>query len=99
MLVHTLYLSVDPYMRSRMNEGKSYVPPFEINGVITGGVVGEVVESRSPAFQPGDIVRAIRRFEEGRSKDRTRNHRIGGLRYAGLNRILRFARYWQAKDG
>src|SRR5258705_2151073 len=43
-------------MRSRINEGKSYVPPFEINGVITGGVVGEVVESRSPAFQPGDIV-------------------------------------------
>ncbi len=56
MLVRTLYLSVDPYMRSRMNEGKSYVPPFELNGVITGGVVGEVVESRSPVFQPGDIV-------------------------------------------
>ncbi len=32
VLVHSLYLSVDPYMRSRMNEGKSYVPPFEING-------------------------------------------------------------------
>src|ERR1700738_262874 len=56
VLVRTLYLSVDPYMRSRMNEGKSYVPPFEINGVITGGVLGEVVESRSPAFQPGAIV-------------------------------------------
>jgi len=56
VLVLTLYLSVDPYMRSRMNEGKSYVPPFELNGVITGGVVGEVVESRSPVFQPGDIV-------------------------------------------
>ena len=56
VLVRTQYLSVDPYMRGRMNEGKSYVPPFEINGVITGGVVGEVVESHSPALQKGDIV-------------------------------------------
>jgi NADPH-dependent curcumin reductase CurA len=56
VLVRTLYLSVDPYMRGRMNQGKSYVPSFELNEIITGGVVGEVVESRSPAFQPGDIV-------------------------------------------
>jgi NADPH-dependent curcumin reductase CurA len=56
VLLKTLYLSVDPYMRGRMNEGKSYVAPFELNEVITGGVVGEVVESRSGNFQTGDIV-------------------------------------------
>ncbi|MDQ1592209.1 MAG: NADPH:quinone reductase [Pyrinomonadaceae bacterium] len=56
VLLKTLYLSVDPYMRGRMNEGKSYVEPFELNEVITGGVVGEVVESRSENFQAGDIV-------------------------------------------
>ena len=56
VLVRTLYLSVDPYMRGRMSDRKSYVAPFELNQVITGGIVGEVVESRSPAFQPGDIV-------------------------------------------
>jgi NADPH-dependent curcumin reductase CurA len=56
VLVRTLYLSVDPYMRGRMSERKSYAPPFEINEVITGAVVGEVVESRSPTFQPGEIV-------------------------------------------
>jgi NADPH:quinone reductase len=56
VLLRTQYLSVDPYMRGRMNEGKSYVPPFDLNGAITGGVVGEVVESRTDAFQPGDIV-------------------------------------------
>jgi NADPH-dependent curcumin reductase CurA len=56
VLIRTLYLSVDPYMRGRMNEGKSYVAPFALNEVITGGGVGEVVESRSDAFQPGDIV-------------------------------------------
>lgn len=56
VLVRTLYLSVDPYMRGRMSDRKSYVPPFQLNEVIVGGGIGEVVESRSPAFQPGDIV-------------------------------------------
>jgi NADPH-dependent curcumin reductase CurA len=56
VLVRTLYLSVDPYMRGRMNEGRSYVAPFKLNQVLTGGVVGEVTASRSPAFKPGDLV-------------------------------------------
>ncbi|HEX8634149.1 MAG TPA: NADP-dependent oxidoreductase [Pyrinomonadaceae bacterium] len=56
VLLKTLYLSVDPYMRGRMNEGKSYVAPFELNETITGGVISEVVESRSGNFQVGDIV-------------------------------------------
>ena len=56
VLLKTLYLSVDPYMRGRMNEGRSYVEPFELNEAITGGVVCEVVESRSENFAAGDIV-------------------------------------------
>jgi NADPH-dependent curcumin reductase CurA len=56
ILIRTLYLSVDPYMRGRMSERKSYIPPFAVNEVITGGGIGEVVESRSEAFQTGDIV-------------------------------------------
>lgn len=56
VLVRTLYISVDPYLRGRMREGRSYVPPFEVGQVITSGVVGEVVESHSPVFQPGDVV-------------------------------------------
>ena len=55
-LVRTLYISVDPYLRGRMREGRSYIAPFEVGEVISSGVVGEVVESRSPSFQPGDIV-------------------------------------------
>jgi hypothetical protein len=50
------WLSVDPYMRSRMNDVKSYVPPFELDAPMTGGAVGEVVESRDPSLQPGDMV-------------------------------------------
>ncbi|MCM3905000.1 MAG: NADP-dependent oxidoreductase [Pyrinomonadaceae bacterium] len=56
VLVRTRYLSVDPYMRGRMSDRKSYVPPFAVNEVMNGGVVGEVIESRSPAFKPADIV-------------------------------------------
>ncbi len=50
------WLSVDPYMRGRMNDVKSYVPPFALDAPMEGGAVGEVVDSGDPAFQPGDMV-------------------------------------------
>jgi NADPH-dependent curcumin reductase CurA len=56
VLVRNLYMSVDPYMRGRMNEGKSYIPPFESGKPLEGGAVGEVVESKADAFKPGDVV-------------------------------------------
>jgi NADPH-dependent curcumin reductase CurA len=56
VLVRNLFMSVDPYMRGRMNEGKSYVPPFEIGKALDGGAVGEVIESRAKEFKPGDAV-------------------------------------------
>jgi NADPH-dependent curcumin reductase CurA len=56
VLVRNRYMSVDPYMRGRMNSGKSYVPPFEIGKPLEGGAVGEVVESRAEGFKPGDAV-------------------------------------------
>jgi hypothetical protein len=55
-LVRSLYLSVDPYMRGRMNAAKSYAPPVELGGVMVGGVVGQVVESHHPRFAAGEIV-------------------------------------------
>jgi hypothetical protein len=54
--VRNLWLSVDPYMRGRMNDVKSYVPPFEVGKPLEGGAVGKVVESRSPYFNEGDTV-------------------------------------------
>lgn len=56
VLVRMLYISVDPYLRGRMREGRSYIPPFQVDQVIESGGVGEVVESRSPKFQPGELV-------------------------------------------
>ena len=54
--VRNRWLSVDPYMRGRMNDVKSYVPPFAIDAPMEGGAVGEVVESRDPTLKPGDMV-------------------------------------------
>jgi NADPH-dependent curcumin reductase len=56
VLVRHHYLSLDPYMRGRMDDAKSYAAPQELGQVMQGGTVGEVVESRSPKFQAGDKV-------------------------------------------
>lgn len=58
VLLKGFYYSVDPYMRGRMNEGESYVPPFKVGEPIKGGVVAEVLESRDPGFKPGDKIQA-----------------------------------------
>ncbi len=54
--VRNLFLSVDPYMRGRMNDVKSYMPAFELNKAMEGGAVGEVVESRAAGLKQGDVV-------------------------------------------
>jgi NADPH-dependent curcumin reductase CurA len=56
VMVRTQFISVDPYMRGRMNDRKSYVPPFQLNEVLNGGVVGDVLVSKSGNFAKGDIV-------------------------------------------
>jgi NADPH-dependent curcumin reductase CurA len=56
VLVRNEVMSVDPYMRGRMNDVKSYVPPFQLDAALDGGAVGRVVESRSPDLAPGDLV-------------------------------------------
>ena len=56
VLVRNLFISVDPYMRGRMNEEKSYAPPFALHQALEGGAVGEVIESRDMEFNVGDLV-------------------------------------------
>jgi NADPH-dependent curcumin reductase CurA len=55
-VVRNLVMSVDPYMRGRMNDVKSYVPPFRLSEALDGGAVGEVVASASPDLAVGDVV-------------------------------------------
>ncbi|HEY1034670.1 MAG TPA: NADP-dependent oxidoreductase [Pseudoxanthomonas sp.] len=58
VLLRNRYLSLDPYMRGRMNAGRSYAKPVEIGEVMDGGTVSEVIVSRHPALQAGDLVLA-----------------------------------------
>jgi NADPH-dependent curcumin reductase len=56
VLVQNRYLSLDPYMRGRMNDQRSYAAKVELGQVMTGETAGEVIESRNPRFKPGDTV-------------------------------------------
>jgi NADPH-dependent curcumin reductase CurA len=64
MLLHTVYLSLDPYMRGRMNAGASYAKPVEVGEVMEGRSVCEVVKSNIPHYKPGDIVVAGSGWQE-----------------------------------
>src|SRR5712691_6784341 len=56
MLLRTVYLSLDPYMRGRMNAGPSYAKPVEVGEVMEGRAVCDVVKSTLPQYMPGDLV-------------------------------------------
>jgi NADPH-dependent curcumin reductase CurA len=56
ILVRNTYMSVDPYMRGRMNDAESYLPPFGLDEPLDGGAVGEVEVSNADGFAPGDVV-------------------------------------------
>jgi len=64
LLIRNIYLSLDPYMRPRMNDQESYVPPFVVGEVLEGGVVGEVIASRRPDYAVGDIVIGMLGWEQ-----------------------------------
>lgn len=64
ILVQSIFISVDPYMRGRMNDVKSYAPPVAIGGVMGGGAVGKVIQSNNAAFNEGDIVEGMFGWQE-----------------------------------
>ena len=59
VLVRNSFMSVDPYMRGRMYDRASYVPPFQVGAVLQGGAIGEVVASGADGFAPGDLVSSM----------------------------------------
>ncbi len=77
VLVRHHYLSLDPYMRGRMNESKSYAQPQPLGEVMIGGTVGEVVESRHPKFHVGDKVVGMGGWQEYSVVD---GNAVGALR-------------------
>jgi len=64
MLIRIIYLSLDPYMRGRMNQAKSYAPSLEIGAVMVGGTVGKVLQSNHSGFVKGDIVEGMLGWQE-----------------------------------
>lgn len=64
VLVRNLWMSVDPYMRGRMYDRPSYVPPFQLGEPLQGGAVGKVARSNDPKFQPGDLVESMLGWRE-----------------------------------
>ncbi len=62
--VKNAWMSVDPYMRGRMIDVKSYVPPFQVGQALEGGAVGEVVASKADGFKPGDLVLSMNGWRE-----------------------------------
>lgn len=84
VLVRHHYLSLDPYMRGRMDDRKSYAPPQPLNQVMIGGTVGEVVDSRSPHFATGDHVVGMGGWQQYSIVDAAQR---GALRKVDTSRI------------
>lgn len=64
VLIRSLYLSVDPYMRGRMSDAKSYAKPYEVGQPFKGGVVGKVIESKNSRFEAGQYVDGLMEWAE-----------------------------------
>ncbi|MFL6843530.1 MAG: NADP-dependent oxidoreductase [Allosphingosinicella sp.] len=108
--VENNWLSVDPYMRGRMNDVKSYVPPFEVGAPMDGGAVGKVVESRSPNFAVGETVFHMMGWREQAAGPAERfnklpplgvedHHWLGNLGLTGGTAYFGLLRAAQAKEG
>jgi NADPH-dependent curcumin reductase CurA len=108
--VENKWLSVDPYMRGRMNDVKSYVPPFEVGAPLEGGAVGKVVESRSPHFREGETVFHMMGWREGATGPAEKFNKVppmpvedhqwlGNLGLTGATAYFGLLRVAQAKEG
>jgi NADPH-dependent curcumin reductase CurA len=108
--VDNKWLSVDPYMRGRMNDVKSYVPPFAVGAPLEGGAVGKVVESRSPHFREGETVFHMMGWREGAAGPAEKFNKVpplpvedhqwlGNLGLTGATAYFGLLRVAQAKEG
>ncbi len=69
VLLRSVYVSVDPYLRGRMNDVKSYIPPFELHKPVVSGLVAEVLESKNQKFDNGDFVSGMLAWKEIQASD------------------------------
>jgi NADPH-dependent curcumin reductase CurA len=64
ILLQSKYISVDPYLRGRMSDAKSYVPPFKVGEPISSGIIAEVIDSKNDTFKKGDFVSGLLQWKE-----------------------------------
>lgn len=108
--IRNLWLSVDPYMRGRMRDVKSYVPPFQVGEPMDGGAIGEVVESNAEGFAPGDLVQHMAGWRDeavvpARTANKLPNLGVPPERFLGVLGVTGITAYFglldaaKAKDG
>ena len=110
ILLKTSYVSVDPYLRGRMNDAKSYIAPFELDKPITSGVIAQVIESEHPGFSKGDYVYGMLEWKEYQSSTGVGLHKVdadraplpaylGTLGMTGLTAFLGFSEIGKPQAG
>ena len=110
ILLKTKYLSLDPYMRGRMNAGESYADPVELGQVMVGGTVSEVIESQNNAFTKGDIVSSFSGWQSYEASSgagirkldpsiQTPSHALGVLGMPGLTAYVGLMDIGEPKEG
>lgn len=103
LLVRNSYMSVDPYMRGRMNDVKSYVPPFQIGEALNGGAIGQVVESKHSDYAVGDHVVNFMGWREafiseGQGLNKVDVSQIPASAYLGVAGMPGQTAYWGLLD-
>ncbi len=103
LLVKNSYMSVDPYMRGRMNDTKSYIPPFQLGEVLTGGAIGQVVQSEHPEYKVGEHVLNFMGWREaflsdGRGLNKVDVTHIPAAAYLGTAGMPGQSAYWGLLD-
>lgn len=110
MILKTKYVSVDPYLRGRMNDAKSYVAPFELDKAISSGVIAQVIESNLAEFSTGDYVYGMLEWKEYQSSRGKGLHKVdadkaplsaylGVLGMTGLTACLGLSEIGRPKKG
>ncbi|WP_371863336.1 NADP-dependent oxidoreductase [Patiriisocius marinistellae] len=110
ILLEAAYVSVDPYLRGRMNDAKSYVPPFKLNEPVHSGVVAKVLESKNEKFQVGDYVSGMlnwsrQQVSDGEGLNKVDSEKaplstyLGVLGMTGLTAYLGFTEIGKPKEG
>lgn len=78
ILLKTKYVSVDPYLRGRMRDEKSYIPPFEVGKPLESGIIAEVIESKNKNFEKGDFVNGMLQWKQFQTSNGNGLNKVDG---------------------